>query len=779
MATILDSTAAFNARATEHGLTDAQLQRLQRQGITSLSQLAFALTTPGTSPGDDALKGLISDEPDRVNAGQLASIRRLTFDAQTLSAAQVKHILAGNEAAKKAELVPAERAQRIQNQRDKLAGMELSGPYECSHASYDPTTTSLACDLMGVCTFKCMERWHRFLMDSMQLHPPPGYKAPTTEQILRADRAGWIRIAQKVESLKRKADGTLPLDTALDELRTDPSTVFHLMPLPSIKGPDKPTKPAVPIKRDSPPKQAPSKGKGKGKGKTKHNKGRMPCWIESDEEVFSGIGGLTAAMRRIGLRNSVGVDAHVTKRVKAPIIRLDLTTTHGIELLWRILSSPSVVAVHLGPPCGTSSRARDIRRPHGTPRLSTNKELAAEVYKITVEECERGWLKGPFTLDELPSRSVLTRRFGVQQSSTMADGSRVYKTRPIDDFSESLVNSTNSCEESIQPMSIDMILAALAMRHRCWGPEELLGKSIDLRKAYKNLPVCRLKRKQILPIARILGVQIDLNESLVGAFSVCNVETRVKDLVSTIDGILSKKTMSAAEMRVLRGRLVFAEAQIYGRLAGIHMQELSRWEHAVGESQIDDDLRDSLRFLRDRIVLGGPRRVLADHGRVFHLYTDAFYEGGVGGLGLGGILYDGHGNMLSFFSTEVNEQILNPSKKETIIFELEALAVLVGCTHLLPSEGILQNDRIVVFIDNEAVLSRLVSGKGGNLVDNKIFQGVLTWEHDTQAVSWYERVPSSANPSDAPSRGDKSGLCSSLEIEVDVGDVLKNFQLSL
>eukprot|EP00435_Cladocopium_sp_Y103_P042934 s2791_g12.t1 len=273
MATILDPTAAFNARATEHGLTDAQLQRLQRQDITSLSQLAFALTTPGTSPGDDALKGLISDEPDRVNAGQLASIRRPTFDAQTFSAAQVKHILAGNEAAKKAELVPAERAQRIQTSAKNWPAWNSLGHMS---AAMPHTTMSLACDLMGVCTFKCMERWHRFLMDSMQLHPPPGYKAPTTEQILRADRAGWIRIAQKVESLKRKADGTLPLDTALDELRTDPSTVFHFMPLPSLKGPDKPTKPAVPIKKGTSPKPTPSKGKGKGKGKTKHNKGRMP-----------------------------------------------------------------------------------------------------------------------------------------------------------------------------------------------------------------------------------------------------------------------------------------------------------------------------------------------------------------------------------------------------------------------------------------------------------------------------------------------------------------------
>lgn len=137
MATILDSTAAFAARALEHGLTEGQSQRLQGQGINSLSQLAFSLATPGTAPGDEALKTLLHDDPDQVTVGELASIRQLMFDAQTLSAAQVKHVLAGSDAAKKAELVPAERAQRIQAQREKLSGMELTGPYECSHSSYD------------------------------------------------------------------------------------------------------------------------------------------------------------------------------------------------------------------------------------------------------------------------------------------------------------------------------------------------------------------------------------------------------------------------------------------------------------------------------------------------------------------------------------------------------------------------------------------------------------------------------------------------------------------
>ena len=276
-------------------------------------------------------------------------------------------------------------------------------------------------------------------------------------------------------------------------------------------------------------------------------------------------------------------------------------------------------------------------------------------------------------------------------------------------------------------MSVDAILATLAYRDQAWGREELRAKTIDLRKAYKNLPLseeatedaylcvlcptdgqprafqtlvlpfgaraavmgfCRTsyaiwrigvaifamhwtvffddyylvaatpeirhvdmaqqllfkilgwetsseKEGDFLAISKILGVQIDLNESLLGRFAVSNVDARVKELVATIDTILDRGTLAAAEMRVLRGRLVFAEAQIYGRLAGLQMQHLGRWEHAMGETAVDDDLRHSLEFVRDRVICGEPRIVDANRGRVFHLYTDACYEnlcGGVGGV---------------------------------------------------------------------------------------------------------------------------------------------------
>ena len=273
-------------------------------------------------------------------------------------------------------------------------------------------------------------------------------------------------------------------------------------------------------------------------------------------------------------------------------------------------------------------------------------------------------------------------------------------------------------------------------------------------------------------IAKILGVQIDLNESLLGKFSVCNVESRVSEMVATINAVLDRGTLSAAEMRVLRGRLVFAEAQIYGRLSGLHMQNLSRWEHAIGDTLIDDDLRRSLEFVRDRVLKGGPRMVESAVGDVYHLYTDACFEKGAGGLG--GVLFNQHGKMLSFFSEKVNpDQVdkLNPLGKETIIFELEALAAYIGCSVLLQPAAVRPSDRVVLFLDNDAVLGRIISGKSGLGLDGCIIQSILEWEESIGAVVWYERVPSAANISDDPSRGELLGFDPNLRVGIYVPDL--------
>eukprot|EP00435_Cladocopium_sp_Y103_P067161 s1265_g29.t1 len=272
-------------------------------------------------------------------------------------------------------------------------------------------------------------------------------------------------------------------------------------------------------------------------------------------------------------------------------------------------------------------------------------------------------------------------------------------------------------------------------------------------------------------LSRILGVQIDLQDAHLGCVTICNVESRIKELTATIDDIVTRGKISAAEMRALRGRLVFAEAQIFGRLTGIHMKQLSALEGLVGETDVDGDLLRSLLFLRNRVITGEPRKVLSEVGRVFHLYTDASFEDGAAGLG--GVLINDCGEILSFFSEQVSPatvDLLNPLRKKGLIFELEALAVMIGTT-LLSSDHC---DRVVVFIDNEAVLARVVTGKGSLQLDQAIFQMILEWEFSASAIMWYERVPSHANVADAPSRNVLDGLDVRLQIHVDPADVIRD-----
>ena len=353
MSSILESEATFKAKALSHGLTDGEVNDLVARGVNSMSKLAFALTTPGVTPDEGSLRRLINDgDPGSVTLGTLSAIRRLVFEAQTLSIALVKSAVEGTEMAGKVELAPAERSHRIAAQKTRLQGVSFMGRYECSHSSYDVvgellekdsvvypqphkfgtrssevskekpprelvidggshisvkdgkrvdkcnikteldlsqafTRRSLAFDLMGAATLGVMEKYHQFLLGYLQMLPPPGYSAVSMDQCLRADRAAWLRVSEKVTSIKKDTAGKCPIDDALVAIESDPAVLYHLLPCPlkQVPGPPRPGD-----KRKSGDDHDGEKGKGKGKGKglkapaaikdLNHNTdaGKRICW---------------------------------------------------------------------------------------------------------------------------------------------------------------------------------------------------------------------------------------------------------------------------------------------------------------------------------------------------------------------------------------------------------------------------------------------------------------------------------------------------------------------
>ena len=175
----------------------------------------------------------------------------------------------------------------------------------------------LALDMANLATYEVHEKVVREFMGHLTRTPPPGFKGPTIESILRADKELWTRVADKVRSnLRPDKDDKLPVDLALMELYNSAPVVFHLLPLPGGGGTSAPVKRKTPDdeqpKTAQPKKENPGpsrKGKRNRQGKTSLPKG------------LHGYSGWNKQKQRIcynfnmahGCTNSVSKDGNVDK----------------------------------------------------------------------------------------------------------------------------------------------------------------------------------------------------------------------------------------------------------------------------------------------------------------------------------------------------------------------------------------------------------------------------------------------------------------------------------
>ncbi|CAE7900217.1 unnamed protein product, partial [Symbiodinium necroappetens] len=132
---------------------------------------------------------------------------------------------------------------------------------------------------MSACSYEVLHEWHSFMLERLQQQPPPGCAKPSIEQILRADRIAWVRLAERVHSLRRTASGALPLDAAIADLNKDPTVLFHLLPARETKAPERPQR--DPSKKDDDKKRKIDEKKKATPASTKVQKSEMPDELKS------------------------------------------------------------------------------------------------------------------------------------------------------------------------------------------------------------------------------------------------------------------------------------------------------------------------------------------------------------------------------------------------------------------------------------------------------------------------------------------------------------------
>ncbi len=253
--------------------------------------------------------------------------------------------------------------------------------------------------------------------------------------------------------------------------------------------------------------------------------------------------------------------------------------------------------------------------------------------------------------------------------------------------------------------------------------------------------------------------------------SVFNTEQRKSELGSTIDELLKHDSSKKGELPTLRGRLLCAENQIFGRICNKQMRVLSGYAESDNAGPFGGDLIRALKILRHRIVTAVPRCVKSAKRVVWHIYTDACFESDRQ-AGIGGVLVSESGVLekhFGIFLTDDRTSQLDRLDHRTILAELEMLAVWVGVT--LFHDEIMDND-LVVFCDNRAVLSSVISGPTSNDVMRTILEKIFEWEDGNGMNIWYERVESHADIADGPSRGRYEEVLGSNKVEADLFSIL-------
>ena len=140
-------------------------------------------------------------------------------------------------------------------------------------------------------------------------------------------------------------------------------------------------------------------------------------------------------------------------------------------------------------------------------------DVRKEIWESALEEVRKGWLQGLFTIDELKNKLgplfVISKRFGLRQAD---------KVRPIDDLSQSLVNSAFASSYKLDLSGADgfAILArtilecvnekrevCLQLSDGSWlhgtlhdsitldQARDLRGRTLDLDAAYKQMLVAK------------------------------------------------------------------------------------------------------------------------------------------------------------------------------------------------------------------------------------------------------------------------------------------------
>ena len=255
-----------------------------------------------------------------------------------------------------------------------------------------------------------------------------------------------------------------------------------------------------------------------------------------------------------------------------------------------------------------------------------------------------------------------------------------------------------------------------------------------------------------------LGVQYDLGKLFTDEIlEVSNKPGRVEGITLFVAGVLVKGRFSSLELDSLRGRLQFAEAQTFARLARFGLAPIHALKKGSAKSTVfvTDEIKEGLQFICAALAVAKPRRIpLHFPSQNIITFSDGACEGESFSHVTSGasVIEPGPaGNW--WFHFEVPEELAHSwrvsGSKSQVIAEAEMFPVLV-CRAMFAVRGV--TVLAVHYVDNDGVADGLIRGMSPIVSLRDMLYEYALQESDRNIVSWIARVASASNPGDAPSR---------------------------
>ena len=261
------------------------------------------------------------------------------------------------------------------------------------------------------------------------------------------------------------------------------------------------------------------------------------------------------------------------------------------------------------------------------------------------------------------------------------------------------------------------------------------------------------KAKDFDTVFDCLGVNFDLTK--VQSHSevyISNTASRISELTKEIDTVLKSGKLKRTLGNKLRGRMQFAENQVFGRLNRRCLKAIS--EHSVvGSERLSHQTMILMEEFKRSLNASRPRTISARLCGTWIIFTDAFYDAALEpNSGAGGVIVSPTGCIEEYFSEPVEEQLsvmMGHGTKGTIIFEAELLAVWAA-TKLWHKR--FANSMLVVYVDNDALRGAYAASTTRTGMVGKLLELLNTIEEEFNIHVWVARVPTKCNIADSPSR---------------------------